>query len=75
MIALKINNGEKRTLKDEFIDITLNELAKGYELINNQLPVIKNHLIDGKEIVNQSDLNQFFEFKLKWVAMFSDFTI
>ncbi len=75
MIALKINNGEKRTLKDEFVDITLNELSKGYELINNQLPVIKNHLIDGKEIVNESDLNQFFEFKLKWVAMFSDFTI
>lgn len=75
MIALKINNGEKRTLKDEFIDITLNDLSKAYDLVYKQLPVIKNYLIDGKEIVNESDLNQFFEFQLKWVAMFSDFTI
>ena len=75
MIALKINNGKKRTLKDEFIDITLNDLSKAYDLVYKQLPVIKNHLIDGKEIVNESDLNQFFEFQLKWVAMFSDFTI
>lgn len=72
MIEFNVNDG-KKSLKDEFIDVTLNELSNAYKLVSEQDADTKRFLLvkDAKEI----DEGKFFEFKLKWVALFSDFSI
>jgi hypothetical protein len=72
MLEFKVNE-EKRRLKDDFIDVTLNELAASYKFVSEQDAETKRYLLskDAKEI----DKDKFFEFKLKWIALFSDFTV
>jgi len=71
MISLKAN-GENKTIKDEFIDVTLNEIATSYKYVHGIDAETKRYLLHDGETVNDEKL---FEFKLKWVSLFSDFTI
>ena len=71
MITLKAN-GESKTLKDEFIDVKLNELAKAYKYVSSLDNETKNYLLKDGEDFNSDKL---FEFKIKWISLFSDFTI
>jgi hypothetical protein len=72
LLNLKVNN-DSRTLKDEFIDVTLNELAAAYRFVSSQDAETKRFLLldDAKEISN----SKFYEFKLKWIELFSDLTV
>jgi len=72
MIEFNVNEG-KRKLKDDFFDVTLNELSAAYKFVSKQDADTKRYLLvkDAKEI----DKDKFYEFKLKWVALFSDFTV
>lgn len=72
MLSLKVNN-ESRTLKDEFVDVTLNELSDAYKFISSLDAETKRYLLT--ETDAEIDHNKLFEFKIKWVSMFSDFTI
>ena len=71
MLSLKAN-GVSKTLKDEFVDITLNELAKAYEYINGLSPELKRYLLDESE--DKIDSDMIFEYKIHWISLFSDFT-
>jgi hypothetical protein len=71
MITLKAN-GKKKKIKDEFIDVTLNELATSYKYVYALDAETKRYLLEEGENVDESKL---FEFKLKWVSMFSNFTV
>lgn len=71
MLSLRAND-KKKTLKDEFIDITLNELAAAYKYVSGLDAETKRYLLNEGETFNDSKL---FEFKLKWISLFSDFTI
>ena len=71
MLSLKAN-GNKKIIKDEFIDITLNELAAAYKYVSGLDAETKRYLLTKGEEVNSDKL---FEFKLKWISLFSDFTI
>ena len=72
MLKLKAN-GKHKELKDEFIDVTLNELADAYAYVSGLAPDLKRYLLSD----NEEDINKekFFEFKLEWVARFSDFSV
>ncbi len=72
MLSLKAN-GKKKTLKDEFIDVKLNELAAAYKYVSTLSPDMKRYLLAGSEA--EIDENEIFEFKLKWISLFSDFTV
>jgi hypothetical protein len=66
-------NGIKKTLKDEFIDVTLNELAAAYKYVSGLDADLKSYLISGGNAeINSSKV---FEYKLKWISLFSNFTI
>jgi len=71
MLSLKAN-GQKKTLKDEFVDVTLNELAAAYKYVNGLDSETKRYLLSEGETVNDDKL---FEFKLHWISLFSDFSI
>lgn len=72
MLGLKVNE-DSRTIKDEFVDVTLNELSDAYKFVSTLDAKTKRYLI------NQTDAeineNKLFEFKLKWIALFSDITV
>ncbi len=72
MLSLKTDIGE-RTLKDEFVDVTLNELSNAFRFISSCDAETKRYLLSdtGAEL----DQDKLFEFKLQWVNLFSDFTI
>lgn len=66
---LKITVGNKKhTVKNEFEDVTLNELATAYKVLNTQDKVIKAYLTDG-EMPN--DEFKLIEFKIKWLSLFT----
>ena len=71
MLSLKAN-GNKKNLKDQFDDVTLNELSSAYQFVNGLDPVTKRYLLEAGETVDDGKL---FEFKLHWISLFSDFTI
>lgn len=71
MLNLKANN-KPITLKDEFNDITLNELAAAYKYVNGLDADTKRYLLHDAEDLDQVKL---FEFKLEWIARFSDLTV
>ena len=72
MLSLKVNE-DSRTIKDEFIDVTLNELSAGYKFIGGLDSETKRYLLTaaGSELEN----SKLFEFKINWIALFSDLTI
>jgi hypothetical protein len=71
--VLKLNaNNESRTLKNEFVDVTLNELVEGYKFIASLDAKTKSYLLDE---TGDIDRDKFFECKIKWISLFSDFTI
>ena len=72
MLKLNTDIG-KRNLKDEFIDVTLNELSDAYKFIASLDAETKRYLLTTTDA--EIDQNKFFEFKIKWIAKFSDFTI
>jgi hypothetical protein len=71
MLSLKAN-GQKKTLKDEFVDVTLNELAAAYKYVTGLDSETKRYLLNDGETVNDDKL---FEFKIHWISLFSDFSI
>jgi len=71
VLSLKAN-GNNKTLKDEFVDITLNELASAYKYVSGLDAETKRYLINDGETFDDDKL---FEFKLKWISLFSDFTV
>jgi hypothetical protein len=71
MLKLKVND-ESRNLKDEFIDVTLNELSDAYKFITSLDADTKRYLLTTTDA--EIDQSKFFEFKIKWIARFSDFT-
>ena len=71
MLSLKAN-GNKKTLKDEFVDVKLNELASAYEYINGLSPELKRYLLDNSD--DKIDADLLFEYKIHWISLFSDFT-
>ena len=71
MLKLKANNQEK-VLKDEFIDITLNELDSAYDYIKGLSADLKRYLLTDSDV--DVDEHKLFEFKVHWVSLFSDFT-
>lgn len=71
MIELKAN-GKKKAIKDDFLDVTLNEIAAAYKYVHGIDAETKRYLLHEGETVNDDKL---FEFKLKWVSLFSDFTV
>ena len=72
MLSLKVNN-DSRTIKDEFVDVTLNELSDAYKFVSTLDAETKRYLLTTTEA--EIDQDKFFEFKIKWVTMFSDLTI
>ena len=72
MLKLNVNN-QSRTLKDEFIDVTLNELSDAYKFVGTLDAETKRYLLTATDAELES--SKFFEFKIKWVTMFSDLTI
>jgi hypothetical protein len=71
MLKLKANDLNK-TLKDEFVDVTLNELATAYKYIQGLDSDLKHYLLSkGEKEIPESKL---FEFKIHWITLFSDFT-
>lgn len=72
MLSLKA--GEKtKTLKNEFVDVTLNELVAAYKFVSNQDGEVKRYLLSDVDAIIDKD--KFFEFKIGWINLFSDFTI
>ena len=71
MLSLKAN-GNKKTLKDEFVDVKLNELSSAYEYINGLSPELKRYLLDNSD--DKIDADLLFEYKIHWISLFSDFT-
>ena len=71
MLKLRANNQEK-VLKDEFIDITLNELDSAYDYIKGLSADLKRYLLTDSDV--DVDEHKLFEFKVHWVSLFSDFT-
>ena len=65
-------NDTKKTLKDEFIDVTLNELASSYKYVSGLDNETKRYLLNDGETFDDSKL---FEFKLNWIGLWSDFTV
>lgn len=72
MLNLRVND-DSRTIKDEFIDVTLNELSSAYKFVSTLDAKTKRSLLATTE--DEIDQDKFFEFKLKWIALFSDITI
>jgi hypothetical protein len=72
VLSLKAN-GDNKELKDEFFDVTLNELASAYKYVNTLSPEMKRYLLKSTDA--EVDEGQLFEYKLKWISLFSDFTI
>ncbi len=72
MLSLRVNE-DSRTIKDEFVDVTLNELSDAYKFVSTLDAKTKRCLLATTE--EEIDQNKFFEFKLKWVALFSDITV
>jgi hypothetical protein len=66
-------NGISKKLKDEFIDVTLNELAAAYKYVSGLDADLKRYLLASSEAEVNED--KIFEYKLKWISLFSDFTI
>ena len=71
MLRLKAN-GSTKNLKDEFIDVTLNELSNAYKYVGASSPELKRYLLNDNDAI---DDNKIFEHKLYWISLFSDFTI
>jgi len=71
MLKLKANNLNKQ-LKDEFVDITLNELAEAYKYIQGLDADLKQYLLSNSE--KEIDSDKLFQFKIHWITLFSDFT-
>ena len=72
MLKLKAN-GNNKTLKDEFIDVKLNELASAYKYVSGLNADLKRYLLAGSDA--DIDDSKVFEYKLKWISLFSDFTV
>jgi hypothetical protein len=72
VLSLKVND-ESRTLKNEFVDVTLNELVAAYKFVSNQDGEVKRYLLS--EVDAEINQDKFFEFKIGWISLFSDFTI
>ena len=71
MLSLKAN-GKQKHLKDEFADVTLNELAKAYEFIQGLSPEMKRYLLTDSDA--EMDDGQVFEYMISWIELFSNFT-
>ena len=71
MLKLKANNLDKH-LKDEFIDISMNELAAAYKYIQGIDNDLKQYLLTNVE--KKVEESKLFEFKIHWITLFSDFT-
>ena len=71
MLKLKANNLNK-VLKDDFFDITLNELDSAYGYINSLDDDLKRFLLKGAD--KKISDSKIFEHKIHWVSLFSDFT-
>lgn len=72
MLRLKTDNGA-RTLKNDFIDITLNDLVKAYKFVSDQDGETKRYLLS--EVDATIDQDKFFEYQIGWISLFSDFTL
>ena len=59
MLSLKVNN-DSRTIKDEFIDVTLNELSDAYKFVGTLDAKTKRSLLATTD--EEIDQNKFFEF-------------
>ena len=66
MIELNYN-GKAAKVYTEFEEITLKQLADGFEVFRNSSFSVQNFFLKGEE----TDEKQLFEFAVKWVAVFS----
>ena len=66
MLSLKAN-GKQKHLKDEFADVTLNELAKAYEFIQGLSPEMKRYLLTDSDA--EMDEGQVFEYMISWIEL------
>ena len=72
MLSFKAN-GKTKTLKDEFVDVSLNELSAAYKYVSTISPDLKRYLLkDSKNEVKESEL---LEFKMHWISLFSNFSV
>ena len=71
MLSL-IANGIEKQLKDEFIDVTLNELAAAYQYIGSLSAEMKRYLLTASEA--EIDEEKVIEYKIHWISLFSDLT-
>ena len=72
MLSFKAN-GKRKTLKDEFVDVSLNELSAAYKYVSTLSPELKRHLLNSS--TNKIKESELLEFKINWISLFSDFSV